>query len=155
MSDDGEMVDLRCSVLFLRDDAVLLCHRTDHPDMWVLPGGTPERGEATATAARREVEEETGLQVSAERVAFVMETSSWDRDRHLIEIVFLGAERDRSAEPSQREEHLAPSFVPICDLDKVGLRPPIAGYIRGFVRSRQPTASYLGNVWRPEVKDIS
>jgi 8-oxo-dGTP diphosphatase len=153
MNDDGELVDLRCSVLFFREKAVLLCRRTDHQDMWVLPGGTPRRGEATATAARREVEEETGLQVSAERVAFVMETSSWNRDRHLIEIVFLGAERDRAAEPRQLEDHLKPQFVSLDDLDKVGLRPPIGGYIRGFSRSRQATAAYLGNVWRPDADD--
>lgn len=152
--DDGAPVNLRCSVLFFRNDAVLLCRRTDRDDMWVLPGGTPDLGEGTATAARREVEEETGLQVSAERVAFVLETSSWDRDHHLIEIVFLGAERDRSAEPRQMEERLEPVFVRLDDLDKVGLRPPIAGYIRGFARSHNSTAAYLGNVWRPDADEL-
>ena len=152
--DDGAPVNLRCSVLFFRNDAVLLCRRTDRDDIWVLPGGTPDKGEGTAAAARREVEEETGLQVAAERVAFVLEASSWDRDQHLIEIVFVGAERDRSAEPRQTEEHLEPVFVPLEDLDKVGLRPPIAGYIRGFARSRHSTAAYLGNVWRPDADDL-
>jgi hypothetical protein len=86
-------------------------------------------------------------------VAFVLETSSWDRDRHLIEIVFLGAERDRSAEPRQMEKHLDPLFVSLDDLGKVGLRPPIAGYIRGFARSHRSTAAYLGNVWRPDAEE--
>lgn len=151
--DDGAPVNLRCSVLFFRNDTVLLCRRTDRDDVWVLPGGTPDIGEGTATAARREVEEETGLQVAAERVAFVPETSSWDRDHHLIEIVFLGAERDRSAVPRQMEERLEPVFVSLDDLDKVGLRPPIAGYIRGFARSHSSAAAYLGNVWRPNAED--
>jgi ADP-ribose pyrophosphatase YjhB (NUDIX family) len=151
--DDGAPVNLRCSVLFFRDDAVLLCRRTDRDDVCVLPGGTPDVGEGTAAAARREVEEETGLQIAAERVAFVLETSSWDRAHHLIEIVFLGAERDRSAEPRQMEEHLEPVFVALEDLDKVGLRPPIAGYVRGFARSHNSTAAYLGNVWRPDADD--
>jgi 8-oxo-dGTP diphosphatase len=153
--DDGEPVDLRCSVLFFRNDSVLLCRRTDREDVWVLPGGTPRGGEGTAAAARREVEEETGMQVAAERVAFVLETSSWDRVHHRIEIVFLGADRDRRTVPAQLEENLEPSFVPLADLDKIGLRPPIAGYIRGFARSRQATASYLGNLWRPDVDDAT
>lgn len=155
MVDDGQPVDLRCSVMFFRNESVLLCRRTDQENVWILPGGTPRRGEATATAARREVEEETGMQVAAEHVAFVMETSSWDRAQHLIEIVFLGAERDRRAVPVQLEESLEPSFVPLADLDEIGLRPPIAGYIRGFARSRQATAAYLGNVWRPGADDAS
>lgn len=153
--DDGALVNLRCSVLFFRKESVLLCRRTDRPDVWVLPGGAPEIGEGTAAAARREVEEETGLQVAAERVAFVLETSSWNRDHHLIEIVFLGSERDRSAEPRQMEEHLDPAFVSLDDLDKIGLRPPIAGYIRGLARSHDSTAAYLGNVWRPDADEPS
>jgi 8-oxo-dGTP diphosphatase len=154
--DDREPVNLRCSVLFLRGTSVLLCRRTYEEDTWVLPGGTPHRGEGSAAAARREVAEETGLQVAAERVAFVLETTSWDAKQHLIEIVFVGAERERGAEPKQLEKGLAPSFVPLDDLDRVGLRPPIGGYIRGYARSQWPgadryhsTAPYLGNVWRP------
>lgn len=149
---DGAPVNLRCSVLLFRNGAVLLCRRTTRVDLWVLPGGTPNMGEGAAAAARREVEEETGLHVGIERVAFVLETSSWDRDHHLIEIVFLGSERDRSLEPRQMEEHLDPAFVSLDDLVKVGLRPPIAGYIRGFAQRHSPTAAYLGNVWRPEIE---
>lgn len=149
-NEDGALVNLRCSVMFFRGDTILLCRRTDQVNRWVLPGGTPRSGEATAAAARREVAEETGLQVAAERVAFVLEASSWERDQHLIEIVFLGAERDRSALPRQMEGTLEPVFVPVEELDKVGLRPPIAGYIRGFSRTHGSTAAYLGNVWRPD-----
>ena len=148
--DEGDRVDLRCSMMFFRGDSVLLCRRTDQANLWVLPGGTPRRGEGTASAARREVGEETGLDVAAERVAFVLETSSWERDHHLIEIVFLGSERDRNAQPTQREKSLAPAFVALDHLPTIGLQPPIAGYIRGFARSSRDTAAYLGNVWRPE-----
>lgn len=153
MVDDGAPVDLRCSVLLFRNDSVLLCRRTDQDDVWMLPGGTPQSGEGTAAAVRREVQEETGLQVAAERVAFVLETSSWDRAHHRIEIVFFGADRDARAIPQQLEEHLEPSFVALNDLDKIGLRPPIAGYIRGFARSRRDTASYLGNLWRADLDE--
>lgn len=149
--DDGALVPLRCSVLFFRDDAVLLCRRNDLDDTWVLPGGTPRAGESSAAAARREVLEETGLHIAAERVAFVLETSDWARTHHLIEIVFLASERDRSALPEQLEHHLEPRFVPLSTLVALKLRPPpLAGYIRGFVWSQKPTGAYLGNLWRPE-----
>ena len=147
--DDGESVDLRCSMMLLRGDHVLLCRRTESEDRWVLPGGTPRRGEGTATAAMREVAEETGLEVFAERVVFVLETSSWDRDHHLIEIVFSGREGSQRESPIQRERGLVPAFVGLSELDEVALQPPIGGYIRGFARSRRDTAAYLGNVWRP------
>ena len=149
--DDGGPVPLRCSVLFFRDDSVLLCRRIDLEDIWVLPGGTPRDGESSSAAARREVLEETGLDMAAERIAFVLETSDWERTHHLIEIVFLASERDRSAVPERLEEHLEPAFMPLDTLGTLRLRPPpLAGYIRGFVRSHKPTGAYLGNLWRPE-----
>jgi 8-oxo-dGTP diphosphatase len=161
VTDDSDPTAVRVSVLFFRGDAVLLCRRTDEGDVWVLPGGTPKRGEGTAGAARREVAEETGLQIAAERVVFVLETTSWNDEHHLVEIVFLGSERDPRAEPVQLENRLEPAFVPIEDLSTITLRPPIAGYIKGFAQSgalrtdmRRHTASYLGNVWRPPAPDM-
>lgn len=155
--DDRAPVNLRCSVLLLRDDNVLLCRRTQEDNLWVLPGGTPRPGEGSATAAAREVAEEAGLQVTVERVAFVLETTSWDASHHLIEIVFLAAEGFPRGEPIASEAGLDPGFVALDDLPRLELRPPIAGYMRGYARSigrgsdpHKATAPYLGNVWRAD-----
>lgn len=154
-SDDGELVALRCSVAVFRHDTVLLCHRRPTA-IWSLPGGTPRPGEGLAACARREVLEETGLAADPERVGLVLETTSPDVSRHLIEIVFVAVLRDQSSVPEQREEGLEPAFV---DLDRLGslhLLPPIGRYVRGLARSidragapTRFTAAYLGNVWRP------
>jgi 8-oxo-dGTP pyrophosphatase MutT (NUDIX family) len=49
----------------VRDDSgrVLLIQRTDN-GLWALPGGAQEIGESVSQAAVREVEEETGIQIS-------------------------------------------------------------------------------------------
>lgn len=49
-------------VVALRDDKVLLVRHTYHPG-WLLPGGMVKRGEMLAAAARREMREETGLEL--------------------------------------------------------------------------------------------
>ena len=46
---------------------VLLCHRRDH-DLWNLPGGAVERGEAPWEAVLREVREEVRLHVRIDRL---------------------------------------------------------------------------------------
>ena len=46
---------------------VLLCHRRDF-DLWNLPGGAIEKNELPTEAAIRETKEETGLDVSIERL---------------------------------------------------------------------------------------
>jgi len=50
------------AVVFDRTDRALLLHLTEE-DRWCLPKGTLERGETPREAARREIREETGLEV--------------------------------------------------------------------------------------------
>lgn len=61
-----------CAGAVVRDDRgrLLVVRRGHEPDRgrWSLPGGRVEPGETTASAAVREVREETGLEVVAERL---------------------------------------------------------------------------------------
>ncbi len=58
------------AVILDEQGRVLLCHRPD-VDMWNLPGGTVDEGEAPWQAVVREVREETGLEVAVEQLAIV------------------------------------------------------------------------------------
>lgn len=58
-----------CAIIFA-GDRVLLAHRRDI-DWWNLPGGGMEAGETVEQAVRREVLEETGLEVEVERLVGV------------------------------------------------------------------------------------
>jgi 8-oxo-dGTP diphosphatase len=156
--EDGDPVNLRCSAVVLRGASVLLCQRLRGEELWVLPGGTPQRGEGSAHCAAREVAEETGLDILIDRVAFVLEASSAVSGQHTVEIVFLGSERERGCQPEQHEPHLRPSFVPLDTINQLRIMPPIGGYIRGLAGRvsgipgdfAAETAPYLGNVWRAE-----
>lgn len=65
-----------------RDDRVLLIRRGKPPrqDEWSLPGGRQELGETVAEAARREVHEETGLDVAVQDVVAVVDLIERDED---------------------------------------------------------------------------
>ena len=53
------------AVIIDEQERVLLTRRSIPPfkDMWVMPGGKIDLGEPIATALRREVDEEVGLEV--------------------------------------------------------------------------------------------
>ncbi len=55
-----------CGTLVINDkNELLLCHVTGH-DLWDLPKGMQEQGEAAVKTARRELHEETGLEFAEE-----------------------------------------------------------------------------------------
>src|SRR5579859_1351192 len=58
------------SALIFENGHVLLAHRRDI-DWWNLPGGGMESGETVDEALRREVYEETGLEVEIEQLVGV------------------------------------------------------------------------------------
>jgi 8-oxo-dGTP diphosphatase len=152
MPDSGEHpedvpVDLRCSVALVRDDHFLLVHRIRSGD-WVLPGGTPRRGESMVSCARREAREETGLNVTPRRCAFVLEVGGEGQSRR-VELVFTADSTD-NGDLISGDEGTEPQWVPLERLPELRLRPPIAGYLPALARGDRRTAAYLGNMWRPE-----
>lgn len=75
------------SGLIVRDGKVLLIRRGKDPfrDHWSLPGGGVEPGETLREAVRREVREETGLDVEVRNVAGYRERFE---PRHHVVIAF-------------------------------------------------------------------
>jgi 8-oxo-dGTP pyrophosphatase MutT (NUDIX family) len=65
---------MRAQVVIVENGQVLMV-RLQRPgkSFWVLPGGAIESGESPQEAARREVREETGLDVAIDRLLFVEE----------------------------------------------------------------------------------
>lgn len=147
-------IDLRCSAIVVRKQAVLLIRRTNGTGTWVLPGGTPRPGESMAACARREVREETGLHVHPARVAFVLEVVGPYSGPRTVDIVFSADEPTPGQQPEELEPGLAPAFIPASDIPQLDLRPPLAGHLRRMLSQREEMrgelyAPYLANLWRP------
>jgi 8-oxo-dGTP diphosphatase len=144
-------IELRCSAIVVRQRTVLLVRRAGGPGLdWVLPGGTPRLGESMAACARREVREETGLDVNPDRIAFVLEVVGPEDGPRTVDIVFSAAESAPGRPPREHERGLVPVFVPVDDLHELDLRPPLAGHLRAMLSRRgELYAPYLANLWRP------
>ena len=83
MADDsGRLYPARpfvgVSSLITRGPDVLLVRRAHPPRLWSLPGGLVEVGETLEVAARREVVEETGLEVTIERFLTTLDVIRYD-----------------------------------------------------------------------------
>jgi len=70
---------------------VLLIQRKNDPfkDQWALPGGFVDEGEDLETAAKRELLEETGVEVSSMQQIQAFGDPGRDPSGHIISIAFL------------------------------------------------------------------
>lgn len=68
---------------------IILIERHNPPLGWAIPGGFIDYGETSEAAARREAEEETGLQVKLIEQFQVYSDPSRDPRQHTMSVVFL------------------------------------------------------------------
>lgn len=67
--------EIAVGAIVIHDDSLLMVQRANEPGkgLWSLPGGRVELGEFLADALRREVREETGLEVDVGELAGILE----------------------------------------------------------------------------------
>ena len=74
----------------MADGGIVLVRRKHPPAGWALPGGFIEAGESAATAARRELQEETGLSVELVELFHVYSDPARDPRGPTLGVVFIG-----------------------------------------------------------------
>ena len=95
MDKDRPWVAADC-VAFDHRDRLLLIRRKHEPfkGQYALPGGFVEIGETTEGAARRELQEETGIKAEALRLIGVYSDPKRDPRHHCISIAYLTVVQD-------------------------------------------------------------
>ncbi|MBD2089207.1 NUDIX hydrolase [Microcoleus sp. FACHB-1515] len=82
-------VDLIIELSDRSQAAIVLIERRNEPFGWALPGGFVDYGESVETAAKREAQEETGLEVKLVEQFHVYSDPDRDPRQHTLSVVFL------------------------------------------------------------------
>ncbi|AHK72243.1 hypothetical protein AD931_00965 [Gluconobacter oxydans] len=80
-----------CGAVLLRENSLLLVYRKRDPerDHWGLPGGKVDPFETLQQAVRREILEETGLQIERMSLLCIVDQIAPDRNEHWIAPVYI------------------------------------------------------------------
>ncbi len=112
-------------VVVLRDDQVLLIKRGKGPRIgtWSLPGGCQETGESVHEAGRREIVEETGVEIDILGLVDVVDSIRKDdqgRVQQHYTLIDLYATW-RSGEPRAGDDALGAEWKPLAEIGSLGL----------------------------------
>ena len=139
---------LRVACLLTEDGKVLLArHKRGEKEYWTLPGGGLEKGERIVDCLKREIWEESGLEIEVGEVLFVFDVI--EPERHVVTIVFRawrtgGEFRLRNVPVGPRLVGM--DFIPLEKIKEIELVPPIGNEIEKAIN--RPGVPYLGDLWR-------
>jgi ADP-ribose pyrophosphatase YjhB (NUDIX family) len=136
-------VDVRGAVVH-EGKILLIQERAD--GMWAMPGGWADLGDSPATVAEREVWEESGYRVKAEKVVAIIDANRLEplEFYHAYKIIFLC--RLLEGEPRTSHETLAVDFFDAHHL------PPLSSYRTNETMLKEVFA-HVGNPDRPTAFD--
>ncbi len=82
-------VDIIIELIDQPERPIILIERRNPPYGWAIPGGFVDYGESVETAAKREAQEETGLEVELIEQFYVYSDPNRDPRQHTLSVVFL------------------------------------------------------------------
>lgn len=140
---------IRVAAVIPKDDSLLLVrHRKGERAYWMLPGGGLDYGETFEACAIREIEEETGLIITIDRLLYLSEAICPRGTRHVVNAYMLG--RIEGGEIRLPAEDIidAVEFMPVRELSEITLYPPIAPQLQEAHSSAyQGGILHLGSMW--------
>jgi 8-oxo-dGTP diphosphatase len=116
--------------IVVRDGALLMVRRAQEParGLWTVPGGHLEHGEHLADAVRREVAEETGLDVEVRDLMGIFEVVG---EPHFVILDFV-AVADRASSPRPGSDVSEVRWVPLEDVAGLDCTPRFVETLRGW-----------------------
>ncbi len=149
MIDKTEFVRVRVGVLVCERGSILLVHhKKEDRDYWLLPGGGLEAGESIEECAKREMLEETGYEIELKKLVFTSETLYPGRKRHIVHMNFLAEIKGGGPAALEEERVIGHKFVPLSEFAGYKFYPNIKKeIIEAAANNFEHGAAHLGLRW--------
>lgn len=138
------MVKIRVTAILIKEGKILILEQNvDNQRSWSLPGGGLEEGESLEQALRREMQEETGLDVSLRELLYICDYIKYGS--HVVHITFAvdtNSSLGKTIPGLDKNEIKSMVFVPVRDLESYGFSHKFRKLIEeGFPHK----GSYMGD----------
>jgi 8-oxo-dGTP diphosphatase len=141
---------IRVAAVVVENGAVLLVkHRKDGREYWMLPGGGVDYGESLHEALARELLEETGLCIAPGDLVLANDTIAPDGSRHVVNLYFRATVVSGTPGVGDDPRVVDVAYMPCTELQDAPLMPDIREELQALLAcSRSSGTVYIGPRWR-------
>lgn len=150
MSDRAKSsIRVRVGAVLIEGDKILLVqHRKDGREYWLLPGGGVEAGETLHAALRRELSEETGFDIAPGALRFTCESISPDGSRHIVHFGFSATRVGGDGIPTEDDPRIVGlAWHPLAALSALPLFPAFGEELFALLAAPGAAPRHLGSRW--------
>lgn len=138
----------RAAAVIVQNSQILLVkHHKYDKYYWLLPGGGVNYGETLSDAVKREMKEETNLDVEVGDLICVSESIPPDHHRHVINYYFEARVLGGIMKVGDDKNLHDVQWRPIDELDSLTMYPNITKELHEWILSHKLNRFSLGNRW--------
>jgi len=142
-------IRIRIGVVLVKDGKILLIkQRKDDKEYWLVPGGGVDYGEKISVCAKREIKEETNLDIELKHFLFPYESININKGKHVLNFFFLAEILGGELELGKEENLVDLKFFEFEKLKEIILYPDIADYLIEVKNNNfKPLNKILESIW--------
>jgi len=141
-------ISVRVAAIIIENNKLLMiCHRKNGREYYLLPGGRVEYMESLDTALKREMKEELNVDINVKDIAIVSDSIDEKGSRHTINICFMCDYVSGDYKVGDEDVLLSYKFVNCEDLQSLEVHPPINNELIKLLKNEDNNI-YLGKLWK-------
>lgn len=143
-----KMPRVRLAGILIKNNKVLLIkHKKNNEEYWLLPGGGLDYGETFQKALKREFMEETNLNVDVKEMVFISESISPTLSRHIVNLFFIVEYINGELKIGEEDILEDLDYISIEELENSIIYPNIKNELVTLIKTGKIEIKYLGNRW--------
>jgi 8-oxo-dGTP diphosphatase len=148
MFQNKTSIRIRVAVILVKEDKILLVKHSKYGrEYWLLPGGGLEYGETIETCAKRELKEETNLEIELGELVLVNESIPPDKHRHVLNLCYWARFIGGELKVGKDGVLIDAMFIPINKLPDLMIFPNLKKEIIEILEHRYQGEISIGNKW--------
>ena len=135
------------AIIIENDELLMICHKKNDYEYYLLPGGKVEYKEALDIALKREIKEELNVDIDVKDIRIVSDSIDEKDNRHIINICFMCDYISGEYKIGDEERLLKYKFMSCEELESLDIHPPINKELVGLLENKKSNI-YLGKLWK-------